>query len=339
MMRTVFQLKSYTLARAYPQLTQARRIQPFHSGPISRHGHGGFYSVRNLANHFHAENEGKKPSILISSPLNSKQVIGSIPDIDTGGAAKTIKRAFAMSQTWLSLHPDERYEMLLSWAAQLELDAEELAHLAVAEQGVDLELAEQEIHEAAAVIRIFAKAGTNVPRKLWIGVGVVGIVCAQTKTLPLLNFVLNIAPPIACGCAVVVVPSLQSPFSAIAMESHARQAGIPQGVINVVSGQYDVMKNEIMHNGLVARRAIVESKSSEKITGSIPYLHVNSFSELPSILKDPMKVIGKFTETSFNQLTTSNYTSEQRQAIESFDAARACKVAKQMRELVHAHAH
>jgi acyl-CoA reductase-like NAD-dependent aldehyde dehydrogenase len=194
-----------------------------------------------------------------------------IAEIEGAGAEKTdeaVARAKAALPQWRAVTPEDRGQLLRGLAALVEGHAEELAAIESRNVGKPIAGARAEVAMVARVFHFYAGAvdkagGTEIPVAGGIDVtfreplGIVGLIVPW-------NFPLNIAswklgPALACGNTVVLKPAELTPLSALRLAELVLEAGIPEGVVNVVAGK-----------GAVAGQRLVEHPDVAKIgfTGS-----------------------------------------------------------------------
>lgn len=141
---------------------------------------------------------------------------------------------------------------------------DDLALILTTEQGKPLEEAKGEIRYGASFVKWFAEearriGGSTIPsptpdRRIVVlkePVGVCGIVTPWN--FPNAMITRKVAPALAAGCTVVIKPSEFTPYSALALGVLAERAGIPAGVINIVTGMPTDIGNEIMANETVRK--------------------------------------------------------------------------------------
>ncbi|WP_271635231.1 NAD-dependent succinate-semialdehyde dehydrogenase, partial [Acinetobacter baumannii] len=146
------------------------------------------------------------------------------------------------------LTAQNRADILLAWH-KLVLDyTDELALIMTIEQGKPLAEAKGEVRYAASFIQWFAEEGkriygdviptVNNQQRFIISKEPVGVVAAITPwNFPIAMITRKAAPALAAGCTVVIKPANETPYCALAIAKLAEKAGIPAGVINVVTGK------------------------------------------------------------------------------------------------------
>lgn len=175
-------------------------------------------------------------------------LLGTIPAL---GAAETLdavaaaQRAFA---PWRALGAAGRALVLRRWYELMIQHREDLARLMTAEQGKPLSESRGEITYAASFIEWFAEEarrayGDIIPghlpdKRLFVIKQPVGVVAAVTPwNFPAAMITRKVAPALAAGCTVVLKPSELTPYSALALAQLAEAAGVPPGVLNIVTGE------------------------------------------------------------------------------------------------------
>lgn len=175
------------------------------------------------------------------------QVIAAVPRLGALQATTAVAAAHSAFLTWRSNTGKERAQLLKAWFALVISHEEDLARILTAEQGKPLAEAISEIRYAASFIEWFAEEakrinGDLIPGhvrdgRILVAKEPVGVVAAITPwNFPAAMVTRKLAPALAAGCTVVLKPSDLTPLSALALVGLAQQAGIPPGVINVVTG-------------------------------------------------------------------------------------------------------
>ncbi len=162
--------------------------------------------------------------------------------VEARAAADAAHHAFL---GWRKLLARERAAHLQAWLAQVKKNQEDLARLISLEQGKPLAESRGEVAYGAAYIEWFAEEakrayGDVIPetapgRKIIVTKEPVGVAAAITPwNFPIAMLARKIAPALAAGCTIVAKPAEDTPLSALALALLAAEAGIPEGVINVV---------------------------------------------------------------------------------------------------------
>jgi aldehyde dehydrogenase (NAD+) len=206
----------------------------------------------------------------VISPATEEEVgrigLGTPEDIDD---AVTAARASWEEGTWRSMPAHERAQVLRIAAQRLEDRAPELAELLTAELGCPYWYAER--YHIPNPIRLLRYYADLIEEFEWVErrsdgggsslvvhepVGVVGTITPWNG--PLSNPMLKIAPALAAGCSVVSKPALEAPLSLIALADALREAGLPDGVFNMVPGGRDV-GDRLVRQPLVSKIAFTGS--------------------------------------------------------------------------------
>jgi succinate-semialdehyde dehydrogenase/glutarate-semialdehyde dehydrogenase len=191
-------------------------------------------------------------------------VAGTVPDMGTTETRAAIQAASAAYGPWKKKTHAERAALLEAWHGLMLQHIEDLALLLTTEQGKPLDEARGEIRYGASFVKWFAEEarridGHTIPsptpdRRIIVlkePVGVCGIITPWN--FPNAMITRKVAPALAAGCTVVIKPSEFTPFSALAIGWLAEKAGIPAGVINIVTGMPADIGNEIMANETVRK--------------------------------------------------------------------------------------
>lgn len=194
----------------------------------------------------------------------TQAVIGSVPDMGGGETRAAVEAADAAFGPWRKKTHAERAALLEKWFALMIEHIDDLALILTTEQGKPLEEAKGEIRYGASFVKWFAEearriGGSTIPsptpdRRIVVlkePVGVCGIVTPWN--FPNAMITRKVAPALAAGCTVVIKPSEFTPYSALALGVLAERAGIPAGVINIVTGMPTEIGNEIMANETVRK--------------------------------------------------------------------------------------
>ena len=192
------------------------------------------------------------------------QVIGTVPDAGTQDTREAIAAAAAAFPAWRARTAAERAALLERWHALMLENLDALALILTTEQGKPLAEAQGEIRYGASFVKWFAEearrvGGGTIPsptpdRRILVlkePVGVCGIVTPWN--FPNAMITRKVAPALAAGCTVVIKPSDLTPYSALALGVLAERAGIPAGVVNIVTGMPAGIGAEITANPTVRK--------------------------------------------------------------------------------------
>jgi succinate-semialdehyde dehydrogenase / glutarate-semialdehyde dehydrogenase len=192
------------------------------------------------------------------------EVIGTVPEMGAVETRRAIEAASKAFPAWAALTAKDRAAILRRWYELLMANQEDLAMLMTAEQGKPLAEARGEISYGAAFIEWFAEEGKRVygdvipphqaDKRLVVLRQPVGVVCAITPwNFPLAMITRKAGPALAAGCTFVCKPASQTPYSALAAATLAVRAGVPPGVLNVVTGSAAAIGGEMTSNPIVRK--------------------------------------------------------------------------------------
>ncbi|WP_323925651.1 NAD-dependent succinate-semialdehyde dehydrogenase [Aeromonas caviae] len=205
------------------------------------------------------------------------QVITQVPDMDGEDTRLAIAAAHAAQPAWAALTAKERSSKLYAWFERIMANQEELARIMTCEQGKPLAEAKGEVAYGASFIQWFAEEGKraygrtipgfSADRRLATIKQPVGVVAAITPwNFPIAMITRKAGPALAAGCTIVIKPAAETPLCALALAVLAEQAGIPAGVINIVtSHQASAVGNELCSNPVVRKLSFTGSTRIGKL--------------------------------------------------------------------------
>jgi succinate-semialdehyde dehydrogenase / glutarate-semialdehyde dehydrogenase len=213
-----------------------------------------------------ADSGGSHP---VKNPATG-EVIATVPEataVETRRAIEAAGRAFA---GWRARSADERARVLRRWYELMMTHQEDLARLMTSEQGKPLAESRGEIAYAASFIEWFAEEarrlyGDTIPSpwpdaRIVVTREPVGVCAAITPwNFPAAMITRKVAPALAAGCTIIVKPAMQTPLSALAMAELAARAGVPPGVLNVVTGDARAIGGELTANPRVRKMTFTGS--------------------------------------------------------------------------------
>lgn len=184
--------------------------------------------------------------IEVTNPATN-EVIAKVPNGNKTEAIKAVDAAYAAYKDWSAKTAGERSQLLMKWFQLIEENKEELAITMTKEQGKPYKEALGEINYANSFISWYAEEGKRVygetipsshrNKRLLVQKQPVGVIAAITPwNFPAAMITRKVAPALAVGCTAVVKPATQTPLTAIRLVELAHEAGIPKGVLNVVTG-------------------------------------------------------------------------------------------------------
>ena len=210
----------------------------------------------------------------ITNPATG-EILGQVPELGAAETRRAIEAAHAALPGWRALTARDRAAILRRWFGLLLEHQEDLAVLMTLEQGKPLAEARGEIAYAASFIEWFAEEGRRaygdvIPasqpnQRILVLKEPVGVCAAITPwNFPAAMIARKAGAALAAGCSMVVKPAPQTPFSALALAALAERAGLPAGVLNVVTGPAQVIGDEILDHFLVRKLSFTGSTRTGK---------------------------------------------------------------------------
>jgi succinate-semialdehyde dehydrogenase/glutarate-semialdehyde dehydrogenase len=174
-------------------------------------------------------------------------VVGRVPDLGVAEVNRAIAAAGRAFPEWSAETAKARADALRRWFQLIHENADDLAILLTRENGKPLAESRAEVTYAASFVEWFAEEGRRLygdvipphraDNRIVVLKQPVGVVAAITPwNFPLAMITRKVAPALAAGCTTVVKPAEQTPLSALALARLAQRAGIPDGVLNIVTG-------------------------------------------------------------------------------------------------------
>jgi succinate-semialdehyde dehydrogenase/glutarate-semialdehyde dehydrogenase len=209
------------------------------------------------------------------------QLIGTIPNLGAAETRRAIEAADKALPDWRGRTAKERAQILRKWFELLMANQEDLAVLMTVEQGKPLTESRGEIAYAASFIEWFAEEGKRaygdvIPshgrdKRIVVLKQAIGVTAAITPwNFPAAMITRKVGPALAAGCTMVVKPAELTPYSALAMGVLAERAGIPPGVLSVVTG--DSTGSTAVGKLLMAQCAATVKKTSMELGGNAPFI-------------------------------------------------------------------
>lgn len=187
--------------------------------------------------------------------------IAAVPEIDAAGVQAALAAAESGFTKWSALTPAQRRLLILGYADLLEQNRERIITLLIAETGKPRDNAEYDFGMLTTCLRFFVEEAERLDQPVLhdpdgrfmhymirqpLGV-VVGFLAWN---FPLLNLGYKLGPALAAGCSAIIKPASVTPLATLAAAHLATEAGIPAGVVNVLTGRdhevlADLLKSEI----------------------------------------------------------------------------------------------
>ena len=226
-----------------------------------------------IAGRWEAAEDGQAKQVL--NPANG-QLIGTVPNLGAQATRRAIEAADKALPEWRARTAKERATILRKWFDLMMANQEDLAVIMTAEQGKPLAESRGEIAYAASFIEWFAEEGKRLygdiipghqaDKRIMVLRQPVGVVAAITPwNFPSAMITRKAGPALGAGCSIVIKPALQTPFSALAMAELALRAGIPDGVVNVVTGDAVAIGGEFTGNDKVRKLSFTGSTAVGKL--------------------------------------------------------------------------
>jgi len=185
----------------------------------------------------------------VDNPANG-QTIAHVANLGPQAATRAIDAANAAWPAWRALTAKARAVILRKWFDLITANTEDLARIMTTEQGKPLAEARGEVAYGASFVEWFAEQGKRIMgdtidapmpnTRILVLREPIGVCAAITPwNFPIAMITRKIAPALAAGCTVVLKPAEQTPLSALALAELAQRAGVPAGVINIVTADSD----------------------------------------------------------------------------------------------------
>jgi succinate-semialdehyde dehydrogenase/glutarate-semialdehyde dehydrogenase len=237
----------------------------------------------------------------VRNPATSEQ-LGTIPNMGAAETRRAIEAAARALPAWGARTAKDRAIVLRRWFDLINQHEQDLATLMTAEQGKPLAEAKGEIAYAASFIEWFAEEGKRLygdlipghqpDKRIMVLRQPVGVVAAITPwNFPAAMITRKAGPALAAGCTMVLKPATQTPFSALALADLALRAGIPPGVLNVVTGSAAAIGGEMTSNPTVRKLTFTGSteigkKLMAQCAGTVKKLSLELGGNAPFIVFD-----------------------------------------------------
>jgi succinate-semialdehyde dehydrogenase/glutarate-semialdehyde dehydrogenase len=203
--------------------------------------------------------------LYVTNPFNG-DIVGSVNMHDTSDVDKAVNNAQIAMKDWMYVPARDKASLLLRWYDLVVENCNELAQIITYENGKTIQEAKGEVMYGARFIEWFAymsrtiqgsvSEGINKNQRIMTSYEPIGVVAALTPwNFPSAMVARKVAPAIAAGCSVVLKPSELTPLSALALQLLAKDADIPDGVLNIVTGDAKVLS-----------RALIDHPNVRKLT-------------------------------------------------------------------------
>lgn len=198
------------------------------------------------------------------------EILGQVPKMGAAETRRAIEAAEQALPAWRARTAKDRATILRRWFDLIMANQDDLARLMTLEQGKPLAEAKGEIAYAASFIEWFAEEGKRVygdiipghqpDKRLLVIKQPIGVTAAITPwNFPCAMITRKVGPALAAGCTMVIKPASQTPFSALALAELAARAGIPEGVLSVVTGSAAQIGAELTSNPIIRKLSFTGS--------------------------------------------------------------------------------
>ena len=216
-----------------------------------------------------------KETVNVNDPASLK-IIGVVPKCGIDETKMAIDAAQNALPDWKTKTAKERSILLKKWFDLIMLNQEDLAKIMTMEQGKPLSESRGEIAYGASFIEFYAEEGKRVygetipdslpDRRIIVIKQAIGVVAAITPwNFPSSMITRKAGPALAVGCTIVIKPASQTPYSALALGVLAKEAGIPKGVINIITGSAKDIGFELSTNPIIKKLSFTGSTEVGKI--------------------------------------------------------------------------
>lgn len=202
--------------------------------------------MKSWSNYINGEWVNSNETIEVENPA-TQEVFATVPKGGSKEANAAADAAHAALDSWSALTAYERSEYLEKWVSLIKENREEIGRLMTQEQGKPIKEAIEEVDYANSFIKWFAEEGKRVygetipasaaNKRLFVIKQPVGVIAAITPwNFPAAMITRKVGPALAAGCTAIVKPASATPLTALKLAELAHEAGIPKGVLNVVTG-------------------------------------------------------------------------------------------------------
>ncbi len=208
-------------------------------------------------------------TLTVTNPADGT-ILGTVPSLSQDETIQAINAAEKALPLWRQQTVKERYDILYRWYDLIKAHQEDLSVILTSEQGKPIAEARGEIAYAGAFVQWYAEEGKRVygdtipaaspDQRIIVIRQPVGVCAAITPwNFPAAMITRKVAPALAAGCTAIVKPASQTPLTALAMAELSRRAGLPAGVLNVITGSAAVIGTELTANPIVRKLSFTGS--------------------------------------------------------------------------------
>ncbi|WP_373086464.1 NADP-dependent succinate-semialdehyde dehydrogenase [Sneathiella sp.] len=203
-------------------------------------------------------------------------VVGTAPDMGATETRRAIEAAKAAMPAWAAKTAKERAVILRKWFDLMIENTDDLAKIMTVEMGKPLAEAKGEVAYGASFIEWFAEEGKRIygdtipehqsDKRIIVIKQPIGVTVAITPwNFPIAMITRKAGPALAAGCPMVIKPAELTPFSALAIAVLAERAGIPAGILGIVTGDSKKIGGEMTSNPMVQKLTFTGSTAVGKL--------------------------------------------------------------------------
>ena len=208
-------------------------------------------------------------SIEVVNPATGK-VIGQVPEADREAIQQVLQAAAKGFKVWSKTTPAERKQIILRYADLLEKHRQRLVSLLMAETGKPRDNAEYDFGMLTTCLRFFVEEFERLDQPVlhdpdgrflhYIQRQPLGVVVGLLAwNFPLLNVGYKLGPALAAGCSVIIKPSRLTPLASLEVAYLAKEAGIPDGVVNMITSTDHEVGKSLLESGVPAMVTMIGS--------------------------------------------------------------------------------
>jgi len=252
------------------------------------------------------------------------ELLGTVPDFGKSETEKAVISAEKAFVTWREKTAKERANLLRKWYELLIQHQEDLACILTSEQGKSLKEARGEIQYGANFVEWFAEEAKRVygdvipanikDHHILVIKQPIGVVGAITPwNFPCAMITRKCAPALAAGCTVVLKPSSLTPYTALAMAELAQRAGIPAGVMNVITGNAEIIGKTLSESNIIRKISFTGSTAVGKLlmqqsAGTVKKISLELGGNAPFIIFDDADIDAAVTGAIASKFRNSGQT-------------------------------
>jgi len=262
-------------------------------------------------------------TIDVTNPATG-EILGTVPNAGGAETKRAIEAAQGAGEGWKSMPAGERSKILRNWAGQMTEHLDDLCRILTTEQGKPLAQARAEIQSGIGYVEWMAEEGrrvygdiipaNNKTQRLLTYKQPVGVCVMITPwNFPSSMIARKAGPALAAGCTVVIKPSEMTPYSALALAELAERAGMPKGVLNIVTGDAAPIGKEMTENPIVRKLSFTGSTAvgkmlMEQCAATVKKISLELGGNAPFIVFDDANIDEAVTNAVLSKFRNSGQT-------------------------------